>query len=302
MTLPTLLAVLDWTAADWQWLLVGLLYVALAVLLVVAAKWLLDLLTPYKLDHELFENDNPAAGVAAAGYFAAVVVIFLGVSIVPSDAEAYGLAPDWGQVFLSLGGVALWTLGGIGALNLSRLTSDLLILVGVPARVEILRDRNVGTGAAEAGCLLASGLIVAGALNGAGTLLTAIVFYVLGQAALVGFARVYRLVAGYDVLGEIERDNHAAGLALGLNLTAIGLVLTKAVAGDFAGWGTSLATFGFYAILGPALLLGLRWVVDLVLIPRTTLPKEIAGDRSMAAAWVEGTLALGVAAVLFFML
>lgn len=300
--IPLTLALTDWTAADWQWLLVGALYVLLAVGLVLAAKWLLALLTPYQLDHELFENDNPAAGVAVAGYFAAVVIIFLGVTVVPSEAEVYGVAPDWPQVFLSMGGVILWTLGGIGALNMSRLTSDKLILVGVPARVEILRDRNVGTGAAEAGCLLASGLIVAGAINGDGNILTAIVFYVLGQIALVLFARVYRLVAGFDVLGQIEADNHAAGLALGLNLVALGIVLMQAVAGDFVGWGDSLLRFGLYAILGPIVLLALRWVVDLLLVPKTTLPKEIAADRSLAAAWIEGTLAVGVATVIFFML
>ena len=46
----------------------------------------------------------------------------------------------------------------------------------------------------------------------------------------------------------------------------------------------------------------LRKIVDYVLMPGTTIAHEIANDRNVNAAWLEGVVTIGIASVIFFMI
>ena len=50
-------------------------YMLLAVLLLFLAKKLFDLFTPYRLDVQLTEKDNPAVGLLLAGFLVGVAAI-----------------------------------------------------------------------------------------------------------------------------------------------------------------------------------------------------------------------------------
>ena len=282
---------------DLMWVGIGSVYVVVGVILVFVAKIVKDFLTSYKIDAQLTQEDNPALGLATTGYFLAVIIVFLGASV----GQVFETAPPLGAALEQLGVDVLYALAGIVALNLSRLIADRLLLYKFSLRKEIIDDRNVGAGAVEAGALIASALVVAGAIHGEGGPLTALAFYGLGQAVLVIFGLLYQWVTRYDIHKEIEADNAPAGVAMGLNLVAIGTIMLKACSGDFEGWGPNLARFGLYAVAGFVVLAVLRKVIDWVLLPGTTIRKEIVDDKSMNAAFIEGALASGVAAMIFFM-
>lgn len=226
-----------------------------------------------------------------------MIIVFLGASVGPSAATTVsGYAATVAEDLL-------WAVGGIVLLNAGRFVVDRLVLYRFSTVKEIITDRNVGTGAVECGTYIATALIVAGAIHGeGGGPGTALAFFALGQLALVGFGLFYQAITRYDIHAEIERDNVAAGVAFGASLAAIGVILLRANVGDFVGWGPNLLAFVEYAVLGALALMVLRRLTDWALLPGTTIPLEIARDRNLTAAWIEGVVSTGMAALIFFML
>lgn len=270
-----------------------LAFVALAFVALLFARLFKDWTTPFKLDGELTTRDNPALGISVAGYYGAVLILFLGPLSTPMQSAEP--VPLWRELLVTGGYLLL----GVVLLNVARFVVDRALLVGFSTAKEIVRDRNVGTGAVEAGAYLASGLNIAGALHGqGGGPHTALAFFALGQLALVGYGHLYRLLCRYDIHAEIERDNVAAGAALGLNLVAFGVVLFKAVAGDFVDWPQNLTRFAVVTLLGGVLLLALRYLVDLIVVPGAHIRREIVEDRNLNVAWIEGAVLTGVAGLL----
>jgi uncharacterized membrane protein YjfL (UPF0719 family) len=293
----------------------GVGYVALGLFVLVLAKAAQDFMTPYGVDEQLTGKDNPALGLSITGYYMGVIIVFLGVlqdsgeGLENFKASAYGA--DLLEVFL-------YSLGGILLLNVSRTVVDKVILTRFSTRKEIIEDRNVGTGAVEFANYVASGLIIAGALNGELVLdnpayaesgvpwwmgaWTALAFFILGEAGLFLFTWVYQLITRYDFHEEIEKDNVAAGVALGGNMVAIAVILLKGLKGNFTGWPENLSAFAVYAVAGCILLFLVRWVADLVMLPNATFDEEIARDRNINAAWIESALVIGSACIIFFSL
>ncbi len=280
-------------------LALGIAYLIAGVMVLVIARYVLDWLTPYNLDEELTEKDNPALGLPVAGYFIAVVIIFLGAAFGPElESDLGGL-----DLLLVVGIDVAYALAGILALNLARLSVDKLVLTQFDTKKEIIEDRNVGTGAVEAGSYIGSSLIIAGAIHGeGGGPLTALVFFLLGQLALILFARFYQLITSYDLHAEIERDNVAAGVAMGMSMIAISIIVFKGTVAEFESWSENLTWFGIEILLGFLLLYGLRKLTDLVFLPGSSLDYEIANDQNLNAAWVEGAIANGFAVMIFFLL
>lgn len=277
----------------------SLLYVGLGLAVLLIAKLLKDLLTPYKLDDELTARDNPALGLTLAGYYLGVIIIYLGATVGPLPDEELTRGALARLLLTDLG----YAVGGILLLNVGRVILDKVILTGYSTVKEIIEDRNAGMGAVEMGSYLATSLTVAGAVHGAGGgPVTALAFFGLGQVVLLLFARFYQVITRYDIHHEIERDNVAAGAAFGLSLVAIGIILLKATSGAFVGWQENLITFAWEAGLGFVLLMVLRWITDWVFLPGTTIAHEIATDRNLNAAWIEGSVAMGMASIIFFML
>lgn len=247
------------------------------------------------MDEELTERDNPAFGLALAGFYAAVVIVFLGVAragAVPVDSGAAAAITALG---IDLG----WTLAGVVALAISRTLMDRLLIARCCQSDEIVKNHNTASGAVEFGVYLSAAVVLAGTLREpGGSPLTAIVFFVLAQIVLLILGRVYQALAGYDVAAEIRSGNLAAGVALGLTLIAISLLMFKATSGEFVDWPTNLTFFAFDSIIGFALLLGFRWLVDAALLPSARIADEVARDRNTNVGLVEGVLSIGIAAII----
>jgi len=267
-------------------------FLVLFAVLFVLGKWLNDLVTSHAIDRELTERDNPALAISTAGYYLGIIIIFLGALIGPSTSLLWDL--------LIVGGYGL---GGIGLLLLSRVLNDRLILRSFSAQRELIEDRNPGAGAVLFGSYVASALIVAGSIQGeGGGPHTALVFYALGQVALIAFTWLYDWLAPYSLLDQIEKDNAAAGIGLGGALIAIGIIVMRAVSGDFVGWAEDLRYLGGNVLLVFVYLAGVRFFFDRVIIPRSDLNVEITRDRNVGAGLLEGAVSIGFAAVLFFLL
>ena len=217
-------------------------------------------------------------------------------------ASGYGFNRELGEEVLR---VFLYSLGGIVALNLVRVLFDRLILYKFNLEKEVVEDQNAGAGAAEFGMYVATGLLIAGAVAGdtvtseTEAALVALAFFGMGLVLLIVFALFYEFTTSFNIHDEIERDNPAVGIALGGNLIGIGLVTLKAVFGDFAGWGESIAAFLVFGLLGFVLLYVVRLLIDLVLLPTVRVSQALAEGRNVGVAFVESAVVISAALILF---
>lgn len=265
-----------------------LAFVALYAIIVLAAKWMNDLLSPYNLSAEMFKKNNAALGISAAGYFLATSFVFIGAILGPSQ----GFVAD-------LGSAAGYSALGIAFLNAARIVLDKLVLSRLSIADEIIERGNCGVGAVRAGAYIATGLIAAASVAGqGGGVITSIVFFVLGQFCLIAFARIYDWLTPFDLHAELTAGNTAAGVAFGGTLVAIAIIVADAVAGDFVGWREGLAAFATGAAIGMVLLPVVRLLMDKVIIAGHDLNREIAEDKNLAAGLVEMAVAVSFAAVI----
>lgn len=265
---------------------------ALFLLMFLMAKYLKRFLTPYNLEHQLTGKDNLAQATSLAGYYIGFTAVFCGAYLGPSAGLLWDLLA-----------VAGYTLLGMALLNLSRILNDRLVFRGFSMVTAIRDHHNVSAGVIQGANYVASGLVVAGAVHGEdGGVLTALVFYLVGQLALLLFSRLYERLTPYSIHREIGDGNLAAGLGFGGSMVAIGLVILASLNGDFVSWSYNLGWLGIN-LLGVFLYLFLvRCFFDRVVISHDDLNKEIAEDRNAGAGLLECTLAVSFATVLFFMI
>jgi len=291
----------------------GLVYVALGIVVLVVAKLVLDLVTPYRINRQLAEKNNSALGLSITGYFMGVIIVFAGVLYQPLSVVRDDQWQWTGDFWMDVLEVAIYSLVGIVLLNASRLLVDRLVLYKFNTEKEIIEDQNSGSAAVEASVYVAAGLVIAAASAGStggiegvsdvsvlDSALRSLAFFGLGMAVLVAFSFFYELTTSFSIHEEIEKNNVAVGVALGGNLVAIGLVTFKAVFGEFIGWGESIASFLTFAVIGFVLLYVVRIAVDFALLPGTRISHELAVDRNVGVAFIESGVVVGAALILYF--
>ncbi len=291
----------------------GLVYVALGIVVLIVAKLVLDLVTPYKINRQLAEKNNSALGLSITGYFMGVIIVFAGVLYQPLNIVRDDQWQWTGDFWLDVLEVAAYSLVGIVLLNASRLLVDRLVLYKFNIEKEVIEDQNSGSAAVEAGVYVAAGLVIAASIAGstggiegvsevsiAESALRSLAFFGMGMAVLVLFSLFYELTTSFNIHDEIEKNNVAVGVALGGNLVAIGLVTFKAVFGEFIGWGESIASFLTFAVIGFALLYVVRIAVDFALLPGTRISHELAVDRNVGVAFIESGVVIGASIILYF--
>ncbi len=279
----------------------GLVYVGMGLVVLGIGKLVQELLTPYRINDQLRTKDNVALALSITGYYLGIVIVFLGAVYQPFALivdEGLGFTTDYWQDVLE---VFLTSLAGIAVLNVARVAVDKLVLYQFSTAKEIIEDQNAGTGVVEAGIYVAVSLVIAGSVSGeGGGPETSLAFAALGLLTLVLYTLFYQVTTSFNIHDEIERDNVAVGVALAGNLVAIGVVVLKAVFGDFVNWEEALAAFFTFAVLGFVLLLAMRLVVDLLLFPRVKVADELAVDRNLGVAFIEGAVVIGASLILFF--
>ena len=279
----------------------GLVYVGIGLVILGIGKLVQDFLTPYRINDQLRTKDNVALALSITGFYLGIVIVFVGAVYQPFNLivdEGLGFTQDYWEDVLE---VFLTSLAGIGALNIARIVVDRVVLYKFSTEKEIITDQNAGTGAVEAAVYVAVGLVIAGSVSGeGGGAETSAAFAALGLVTLVLYTLFYQLTTSYEIHGEIERDNVAVGVALAGNLIAIGVVVLKAVFGDFVNWEEALASFFTFAVFGFVLLLAMRLVVDFAMFPRVKVADELAVDRNLGVAFIESAVVVGASFILFF--
>lgn len=180
-------------------------------------------------------------------------------------------------------------------LFLAEIIADRIILHSVNNAME-LKNRNNAVGLAEFGIFIATGLVAYGSFHGdGGGYLTALGFFGMGQAALIGFAALYEAVTPFKMVEEIRQGNAAAGLMLGGTLITLGIILSFAISGPFTGWREGIIGFVISAAVGIALLIPFQLLIDKVFLPNTTLQIEVERDKNIAACAVTVCLQVALA-------
>ena len=238
---------------------------------------------------ELVEKDNFAFSIAHTGYLAGLLLA-IGSSIVgPSNGILYDF-------------IDMAIYGGISIilLNLSIIICDKVIFHKFSVYKEIIEDRNEGTGIVEGAIALASGLIIFGAVSGeshgaANGILTAVVFWGVGQIALILTAIIYNLALSYNVSDEIEKDNVAVGVSFAGILIAIANLIRFAISGDFHSWSESFTNIGIDLFLGLLLLPVVRFLADRILLPGRKITDELVNQEkpNVGVALIEAFAYIG---------
>jgi uncharacterized membrane protein YjfL (UPF0719 family) len=266
----------------------GALYLVVILVVLFLAKWIHNLLTPYKIDAQLTEEDNKAVALSFSGYLFGVGIVILGVYSNPAAPNLYKDLLD----------TLIWGLIGIVLLKFSYLINDKILLGKFKNVKELVTDKNVGTGAVEWGSYVGAALIIYACLIGEDEsfmhgILSTLIYFVMGQVGFIIFGWLYQLISRYDLHAEIEKDNVSAGVAFGLNLTAVAILLSGYILRY-----DSLFGFVVWMVLSFIFLIVSRYLVDKILLPGSLLDEEISRDQNWGAALVEGGVAISLALLL----
>lgn len=224
----------------------------------------------YNLIEELVEKDNPSVALALTGYYAGLVIAIGGTLVGPSK----GIIDD--ALDLSIYGLLCIIL-----LNISWFICDKVILYKFKVSDELVRDRNMGTGAVSMGLSIATGFMIYGAISGeGGNIWTAIGFWGIGQITLILASFIYNLITPYNIHDEIEKDNVAAGVSFSGALIGVGIIVGLAAEGDFVSWSENLYDYITFSLAGLVLLPIIRTLTDKILLPSVKLSNEIIGLKN----------------------
>ena len=266
----------------------GPIYLVLAFVLLWLGKLVNDLVTSYDIDKELTHKDNKALAVSYVGYLIAQGIIIIGVI---SGPEEHSLLSE-------LGLVALWSIIGIVLLNLARVVNDKLIFSKFCNKKEIIDDRNIGTGAVQFGSYVGTAFIIKAIVSSESAglvqdIIGTAVFFIIGQLGFILFSVLYQKITQWDLHGEIEKDNIAAGLSFGMTLIAIGIIMSHSI-----GITDSVPSFIVWFINGVAFIIASRFIIDKVILPKHKLDEEISQDRNWGVSLIEGGSAIIIALLL----
>ncbi len=261
-------------------------YLVLFLVVIFIAKWLYNLTTSYNTFEEIIEKKNLALSVSIAAFIISVTMIFIAILSGPSR----GYLTD-------ITNVAIYSAIGVLMLFVARVINDKFLLSKFCNHQQIIEKQQLSVGIAQGASFIAAGLIIAGSLTGEGSLISAIVFYLLGQITLLVLSKLYDFLTKFDLLHELEEGNVAAAISFASTKIAIGIILLHALVGEFESWTSSISLFFIDAAIAIVLLPIVRILVDWVLLPNIKIDEAIS-DQNTAVALIEGSVAIAVAVVI----
>ena len=183
---------------------------------------------------------------------------------------------------------------------MSVLINDKLILSKFDLTKEILEEKNIGSGIVEGANAIATGLIVLGAIHGegfgaGGPIITAILYWGLGQVILFITTLVYNLITPYDIHENIEKGNTAVAVGYAGAIIAIANLIRFALMHDFQSWIITLEDVALDVAIGLVFLPIARLLTDKILLPGMKLTDEIISQEkpNVGAALVEAFAYVG---------
>jgi len=246
------------------------------------AKYLYDKTTSYNFNEQLTSKDNPAFGLHLALYY-------IGVTIAMAGASFGAGAEEFNSDILN---VAIYTVIAIVLIRASIWVNDKAVLPHFCIQKEMITDRNLGTAFVVGGSCVATGLVINGALSGESATFTnslrdLVIYWGIGQAALIVGSLVFQKITDYDIHKVIEDDdNAAAGLSFGGFLVGIGIIIRSGLMGASSVLGEEIITTLVMVAFGTGMLCITRIIVDKAFLPASSLSHEVANDKNAGAGAV----------------
>jgi uncharacterized membrane protein YjfL (UPF0719 family) len=271
----------------------GFVFVIISVLIIGIAKFMADRRTVEFDDDAHIDDGNLAVGLRRAG-------LYLGIAIALSASIGGASVSFFSDVITLLADGVLILI----CLFSCRFINDKIMLGPINNDQECMKG-NAAVGVTEACMYIATGFVLNGSLSGTNSnlmesVLSTIVFFILGQLVLLIFGYLYEVITPFNVRDEIKNNNLAAGIGLGGILVALGIILRSSIEGPFTGWGDDIANFGMYALYGIIMLLIFRAIIAKMLLPTTKLSVEIVEDKNVAALLVAESAIIAVAIIIAF--
>ena len=239
-----------------------------------------------KDDHlkEALAKGNVARALLHVGDVLSVFLIAAGSVSSCVHAEDFKADALWAAVF----GVAATVLYGVvSRLGMRKLLKGKMI-------VELDRG-NEAAGVAAASHAIATGIITAKAIGGDDlqSLGLSAAFFALAQLTLHLYVGLFRALTSYDDAEEILGENLAAALSYAGVTIALGLIVGRAVEGNFTGWASSLQAYGIALVYGLGLYVVRQVVVQSVILGagfslyKGKLDEAIGRERNVAMGALE---------------
>ena len=266
--------------------------VLLFVLLLVALWELINVLTHFDDEHELFEKRNAPYAIVRIS-----IVLGQAIAMTPLLGVTSG---GWSDVGTLLG----WGVGVLVALLLVNLVIDRV--VKHPGGLSAVHQSSMAAAVVKGGVLLASGLVFHAALSGTApsigiAVASTAVFSVLGLAGLVLAYFVLGFLGPFARRGRQNDDSALAAAIVSAGvLIGLGLVMRTAIAGDFTTWADGLIGFAVTFVAGFVLLVVVVWLIDLLIIRSRHMNQIVANNEVLPAVVMSSmvvAVALGVGSV-----
>ncbi len=184
----------------------------------------------------------PSINLAMALRIAAVGIAMAGSL---SGLAYSGIAGDTGSATLVLvfTGVLMMVL-----IAIATVVADIVVVPEIP-NTEAIRNGNLAVSIVEGSVLIATGQIAGASFGNASTadigngLISALVFFVLGQAILCLIAYAIRKLSTTDVIRTLEKGGLALALVFAAKLFAAGYVMSSIIAGPATHLAEDLVAF-----------------------------------------------------------
>ena len=251
----------------------------LLTLLVGGLLWLVhNALTRVDDRRVLFEEGN-------VGYLVqrSALVLAYGIAVLPTITRGEGDHP-WASLPVQAAHLA-WVF--VALLGVRYLVDAVLLR---ERNAEEILAGNVALAVLEAGFYLGFGFVLNGSLTGGAptlalSLVSTVVFGLLGLAVLVGVFWLHEAVTPWSVRGLVRERSLTAAFEAGGVLTAVGVVVREGVAGDFTGWTDGLVAFAATTLFAVVMLYVFRWVTNRLFLRSWTLRRIQQEQRVTASAF-----------------
>jgi uncharacterized membrane protein YjfL (UPF0719 family) len=265
----------------------AVIYAVIAIAAMYGVKFGRKFLYIKNADHLIEEENNLSLAFRQAG-------IYIGLAI-----AMFGAVSGADQGFFK----DILELGAYGILSAILLTASLeisnrVVLPRINNNDEVKKG-NISVGLVEFGGCIATGLIALGAFSGTGPFWSSIVFFLMGQAALLIMIAIYEYITPFVVIKEVEKDNVAAGILLSAMQIAVAFIIYRSIEGDFVSWEADMLAFAKSAISGIVLIAVLfNKPIDKLFLPNTTVATEIERDKNAAALLVVSSVKVALAIII----
>ena len=157
---------------------------------------------------------------------------------------------------------------------IANMISEKILLPNVDNKSAI-EEGNVGIALVDSGIIIGTGFIIKGATSGSGPIWTSIVFFLLAQLAFIIMFKLYEAFTPFDDAKCLENENIACGVMFFGVLVSMSLILSSAVSGDDTKLLNDIVMFSIDTIKGIITMFAMFALVDLVVLPKVKLAKEI---------------------------